>query len=1376
MLPIRRAAVLAALALLASRPAPAQAPAFDQVYTITADDHGHATCRVASGVEAQAFTAARRAAPRLTPLPSLNAERGVAVSPFRIVLRATDRLLAQPRALLAFRRAAATWERIIQNDVTAVIDVDYGPEFFNSGPYPNPLVLGATSQRFFFTGATPTASDVLGRLRARAADAQLEALYDAVPLPTPSTSPSGNLNRGFATRPNAQVLGYLAADDSESAAFDDTPSIGFNSAFAFDFDPTDGISPGLTDFEGVAVHEIGHALGFVSAIGVSSPGADPLFSVWDLFRVRPDAVAPGESLTDGAGFEAAERVVTPGPVTTDVLVVENGTPYYEPAQTFFDGLAEYDVSTATGTGQGGDGNQASHWRDDALRPPSLGEDRTIGIMDPNLASGVRDEIQRPDIRMLEVIGYDVVYEPPTTTLALEVGGRAIDEGFIIDDPVPLGDGPAGTYAVPIVLGNVGGAPLDFRLEAQITDVYPASRAAAASFSAAEGTVAVGASTTVDLRIATGDQTIGAGTLRITTNDDDRDVVEVPFTFTTGGAALPELAVSGVPATLGDVDPGASRSATLSFSNAGTFDLAYRVVTTLVTTGLDFPTTTDPAAAGRAASRPVLFSTDFEGAAPLSGFGFNAKAAVDRWQVRTTGPATRPGHSAPTVLYYGDAGGADEYSDNTVGQITLPPVDVSGVEAGTRVTLSFAHYLQAEPGDFATVLVSYDGGATFDPVATSDGGVLQNTDGAWETVTVDLPGAAASPEPVVVAFRFTSDASVTDEGWYLDDLAVDATGERSPFFVAPVAGTIPGGGTVDLTLTADATALEAGFYRALVEVRTDQPGPDPEPYEVAFTVGDPTLPGLEAVDATPLVAVEAGTRSPAAVRFRNAGDATLSFVRVLEPAASRLEAAATRLAAPAALPPRDAGARVETEALARTSAGPMDDGDVLGAVSFGTTRRFFDIAQYPDGRVVAVDGSSDLTATAFVLPRDLMDQGETFSSTDLFDGAVTGVAYNDRTGSLWFTIFETATLAEVVLEGGAVVPTGRTADLDFTPFGMDYSPELDAFLIGSFDTGAVLAVTAGGDLLPGYPAFVVGRDLDAGATGQPGVSVTRGLLEMTGAADELLFTDQFGGGFGASGGAFSDDVLGGSVGLYALLRDRTDPDGSFFVTTRPEPAGTPTRLVRIDPPDVPAAVAPTRVLAGEPLFRDRSVEAQEPFTLTFVIDAEGAAPGETTETVAFLTNDPATPVDRISLVVSTSPVAGEPGLEAAFAVAGVRPNPARGPARVAFSLGAAAEVTVGVYDALGRRVALAADGRLGRGRPPAPPPGWRRAGRQLRQPHRDQRVRPGRARPDEAGPPVPPAPARGQARVLLLPDVQAARPGRQLVRAGVRGAQAPLRHG
>ena len=1271
---VRLAAVAAVLAAI-SLPARAQdaLPPHAGVHVLTAGPDGGLSCDVAAEAQvdglhdASARTSGR--AVRLTALPSLNADRNAeGGAGFRIVLRATDQLLDRPAALLAFRRAAARWERILQTDLTTVIDVDYGPERFGT-PYPS-NVLGSTSSVLTFAGtasAPAGPASMVARLKERTDDPQLLALYDAIPVPTPSTSELGALNRGLGGLISLQVLGYASDFVNPSAPFGDVPSIGFNDAFPYDFDPTDGIDPSRTDFEGVALHEIGHALGFTSAIGISSTGTDPLFTPWDLFRVRPEAVEPGESLTDGAGFETAERVVTPGPPNTEVLVVENGQEYYAPVQVFFDGIEEYEVSTATGNREGGDGQQASHWRDDALRPPSLGAGRKIGLMDPNIGRGELDELTDADIRVLEVIGFDVDYDPPVATVALSVAGQAVDDRFLVVEPLDIGDVAAGTTAqIPVVVGNEDDdTPLSFRVEAELLDVSSTGQPPTFSVVSGMGTLAPGGSTTLQLRVGgLNGQAIAIGVVRVISNDENRAVIEVPVTFTVGGGNTPLLSVGDV-GDLGNLGNDETRTLTVPLTNTGSFDLNYRLFTSFMARSFAFPNTS-PSDARRVAGAVPVFTADFEGANPLAGFQYNVKAAPDRWQARSDSRTALPGHSAPTALYYGDTGGGQRYSDNTLGQIQTPGIDLSTLNPGSRVTLSFATFLLAQAGaDFATVSVSFDGGATYEELATSDGGVLRNTPDGWETVELEVPGAAGYPVPIRFAFRFDSDASVTGPGWYIDDIVVDVVEGQAPFVVTPVVGVVPANGTLDLEVTVDAGVLDAGFYEGRIELETNQLGDDPDPIEVTFSVGDPSVPTLALASPISTVSIAGGQVAPFGVALRNEGDATLTFVRVLEPATSRFEG--TPIA------PGTAGS---------------DDGDVLGAVAFGTSPEFFDLAQLADGRIVLFDGAERTSTTAYVLPRDLSDPGESFSS-DALGSTVTGVAYNTLTGSLWIALSETGELVEVTLEGGAVVPTGRAVDLDVTPFGLDYSPELDAFLVGSLGTEAVLAVTVDGDLLPGYPAFVAGRDLDDGATEDPGLSFTRGLLETTGAADVLLARDQFGAAFGGVGLTFSEAVLAGSRGVYGLLRDRLDPDASFFVTTRPGD-GAQARLVRLDPPDLPDLVD-TIVEAARPPFADRSLEPGETLALAFQVDARELAPGDRPDEVTFLTNSPAMPVVRIPLTLAVTSVAAEDGADGAFAFSGVHPNPTGGDARVRFALAGAADVTVAVFDALGRRVSVLADG-------------------------------------------------------------------------------------
>jgi len=74
------------------------------------------------------------------------------------------------------------------------------------------------------------------------------------------------------TSANAKAIGIIPGDFPGIDAV-----ITFNSSVSFDFDPSNGITPGTTDFIGVATHEIGHALGFVS--GVDTVDTFSFFSI-----------------------------------------------------------------------------------------------------------------------------------------------------------------------------------------------------------------------------------------------------------------------------------------------------------------------------------------------------------------------------------------------------------------------------------------------------------------------------------------------------------------------------------------------------------------------------------------------------------------------------------------------------------------------------------------------------------------------------------------------------------------------------------------------------------------------------------------------------------------------------------------------------------------------------------------------------------------------------------------------------------------------------------------------------------------------------------------------------------------------------------------
>ncbi len=343
---------------------------------VTHKTDGETRCREATGAET-AKMKLRRAGENMRVIT--NAERKPALSAeavgLKITLRGTAQLENFPTAKAAFLNAAAVWESLINTPVSIVIDVDFGPTWFGE-PY-DADVLGQTDAQVL--GDQGIYPDLRNSL-ASAATVQDGALYSLLPE---SSVPTNIGSTTYVLAPSAawRALGFLdaAADPStEQQSLGDPPAIGFNSDFDYDFDPANGIDSTSLDFDAVAVHEIGHALGFISNTGYNelAPRADVAVSMWDIFRFRP-----GVTLDT---FASASRVLSSGG-----------------QQVFFSGSEEIALSTGRPDGTGGDKEQSSHWKDDRLTG------RFIGIMDPTLSDGSREEITASDLAALRVMGYQV---------------------------------------------------------------------------------------------------------------------------------------------------------------------------------------------------------------------------------------------------------------------------------------------------------------------------------------------------------------------------------------------------------------------------------------------------------------------------------------------------------------------------------------------------------------------------------------------------------------------------------------------------------------------------------------------------------------------------------------------------------------------------------------------------------------------------------------------------------------------------------------------------------------------------------------------------------------------------------------------------------
>jgi hypothetical protein len=208
-----------------------------------------------------------------------------------------------------------------------VIDVDFGTTAFGKPFGENEL--GSTHfQRLVEWNIYSTIRAALIR---SAGSPQEAALYSSMPasqLPTDL----GGATAVIYHIPAMRALGLFPAvadPEGDQAEMGRPPAIAFNASEDFDFDPSDGNKPKRFDFTSLAMHEIGHALGFFSGVGQTElfPGTPPAEEVLDLFRFRP-----GVTL---ATFASGQRILSSGG-----------------DQVFFGGASELPLSTG----------RELHWR------------------------------------------------------------------------------------------------------------------------------------------------------------------------------------------------------------------------------------------------------------------------------------------------------------------------------------------------------------------------------------------------------------------------------------------------------------------------------------------------------------------------------------------------------------------------------------------------------------------------------------------------------------------------------------------------------------------------------------------------------------------------------------------------------------------------------------------------------------------------------------------------------------------------------------------------------------------------------------------------------------------------------------------------------